>query len=195
MLQVGKTRKKLTNSRIALGLDNMLRNYRNLKTNPSLRMQNFPKISWSLFGEAILRIGYEHLKTYEREKGLAATLNLILSSGLNTRWANLPQTRFRSVPLNVWVSVTSREILQRHLQYIKEAMKKADLKPVTWRYFLHALLDIGLWQVENMLTKDATYLILMTVAQFDIETLAETRAKLVGTRAKIEAAFKDSASS
>ena len=69
MLWVGKNRKrkKLTNSRIALGLDNMLRNYRNLKTNPSLRMQNFPKISWSLFGEAILRIGYVHIKTYEQE--------------------------------------------------------------------------------------------------------------------------------
>ena len=190
MLWVGKNRKrkKLTNSRIALGLDNMLRNYRNLKTNPSLRMQNFPKISWSLFGEAILRIGYEHLKTYEQEKGLTATLNLIVSSGLNPRWANLPRTRYRCVPLNIWISITSREILQRHLQYIKEAIKKAGLKPMTWRYFLHALLDIGLWQVENMLTKDATHLILMTTMQFDTESLAETRAKL-------EAAFKDSASS
>jgi len=57
----GQGRKIITNSRIAIGLDNMLRNYRNLKTNPSLRMQNFHKISWALFGEAIIRIGYEYL--------------------------------------------------------------------------------------------------------------------------------------
>jgi len=190
MLWVGKNqgRKKLTNSRIPSGLDNMLRNYRNLKTNPSLRMQNFPKISWALFGEAILRIGYKHLQTYEQEKGLAATVKHIISCGLNSRWANLPRTRYRCVPLNIYISITSREMLQRYLQYIKETMKKTEIKPVSWKYFLQALLDIGLWQVENMKTKDATHLILMTVMQLDKEALAETKTKL-------DAAFKDSASS
>jgi len=184
----GQGRKIITNSRIAIGLDNMLRNYRNLKTNPSLRMQNFHKISWALFGEAIIRIGYEYLQTYNKEKGLAATVEHIVSCGLNSRWANLPRTRFRHVPLNIYLHVTFREKLQHYHQHIKEIMKKNEIKPVSWAYFLQALLDIGLWQVENMPTKDATHLILMTVAQFETEAIAEIKTKL-------EAAFKDSASS
>lgn len=174
----GQGRKIIRNPRVSIGLDNMLRNYRNLKTNPSLRMQNFPQISWALFGEAIVRIGYEQLRTYEQEKGLAAAVNLIVSSGLNPRWANLLRTRFRHVPLNIYLHVTFRTILQRYHQYIRDAMEKSEIKPVSWTYFLQAVLDIGLWQVENMPTKDATHLIPMTVAQFETEALAEIKTKL-----------------
>ena len=180
MLALGKDwkRKKIANPRVPIGLDDMLRNYRNIKTNPSLKMQGFTKVSWALFGEAIIRIGYEHLLTYEREKGLAVTVKHIIFCGLNTRWANLPRSRYQYVQLNIYLNTVSWEKLRRYQQHINEIVKQTQLKPITWKHFLQALLDIGLWQVENMQTKDATLLILKKVMQFDIEVLAETQAKL-----------------